>query len=181
MIVSKNTIAVSDDGPRYYRSFASYKIPFEPDEPVEFADTAGLRSYYVAYHDAAGRVVRFEKVSLVRAEKEPREFALPAPEEPDATLYFRVVRDSASKEPCLGEQLDYRQTESLTEFFAGKVDAPGKTCRAGLFRRESAFTEAYDYWPNSRLRKRTRVGSVVHFDREGRPIAEPLPETADAT
>ena len=69
--------------PSYFRSFVSYEIPFRPDEPVHFADTEGLRSFYAAWRDPAGRVIRFDKVRLVRAENAaPRPFELPAAEPP---------------------------------------------------------------------------------------------------
>ena len=58
-------------GPRYYRWFASYEIPFRPVDPVVFAETEGLPGYYAAYYDRAGRVVRFDKIQLVRVTKEP--------------------------------------------------------------------------------------------------------------
>ena len=170
-------------GPCYYRSFISYDIPFRPDNLVEFADTAGLRSFYAAYRDAAGRVVRFEKLRLVRMDKEPRRFEVSAPEEDGNTVYFAVVRDPASRQTKLGKQLDYRETEPLDEFFAGKVDDGGRTYLATEFRKEIAFSEAYDYWPNGHLRQRTMTGpdqppGVEHYDPEGQRIADAMPESA---
>lgn len=172
-------------GPRYYRSFASYEIPFRPDDPVAFADTEGLRSFYVAYHDPAGRVVRFDKLRLVRAERVPREFGLPTAEEPGSVIYFEAVHDPATRDLRLGERLPYRETEPLDEFFAAQVDPSGRACRATLFRKEIAFSDAYEYWPTGRLQKRTMTGpdrpkSVAHYDRDGRPVADPAPEPASA-
>src|SRR4051794_34619249 len=108
-----NTVANSPvapvQGPQYYRSFAGYEIPFRPDEPVKFADTVGLRSFYTAYHDAAGRVIQFDKIQLVRAAKEPRQFPLAAARTPGAPIYFEVVHPGPAQEPTPGEELDYRE------------------------------------------------------------------------
>ncbi len=159
--------------PRYFRSFAPYEIPFRPDEPVEdFADTEGLKSFYRAYFDSEVRVRQFDKLLLVRAEKEEREIVLSAKELPGSAVYFAVLRDP---QPGVGKQLTYSNTEQLAEFFTGAVESSGQTCRAVLFQREIAFSDTYDYWPNGRLRTRTMTKKdhpplVVHFNDKGRPV-----------
>jgi hypothetical protein len=168
-------------GPRYSRSFVSYEIPFRPDGPLEFADTEGLGSFYAAYHDSAGRVVRFDKYLFVRGEKKPREVKLRAAQPPGATVYFEVVGDSESGEPSVGKQIDYGATENLGEFFTGEVGPSGETCQAILLRKEILFSDAYEYWPTGSLKKRTttrsgQTPSVASYDLEGRPLAVPLPE-----
>ncbi len=120
-----NTPVPARTAPRYYRSFLSYEVPFRPEDPVEFADTEGLKSFYAAYFDEAGRVVRFDKLRLVRADKKPRELPLPIAAPPASTVYFEVVRDPAPSEPSPGKQLSYQETEPLNEFFAGKPDSTG--------------------------------------------------------
>jgi hypothetical protein len=164
---------------QYSRSFASYEIPFRPDDLVEFADTEGLKSFYVAYRDAAGRIIKFDKVRLVRVEKKPREFDLPALESPGASIYFEVLRDPTTGEPAVGAQVDYTKTEHLGEFFAGQVDSSGHTCHAVLFRKEIAFSDSYEYWPNGRLRLMTgpdQPPAVTHYDHEGSQVILPVPE-----
>ena len=136
-------------GPRYFRSFASYEIPFRPDEPVEaFSQTEGLKSFYRAFFDAEGRVHRFDKLLMVHAEKVDRDIKLSAKESPGATVYFEVVRDPQTRRLGVGKPLLYSETEQLAEFFAGEVDASGQTCRAVLLGREIAFSDTYDYWPD---------------------------------
>ena len=178
MTITINPPITRPTGPRYDRSFASYEIPFRPDDPAEFVDTAGLASFYVASHDPAGRVIQFDKLRLVRVGNPTRTLELTAPDKPGASVYFKVIRDSAGREPDVGEQIDYQDTEHLQEFFAGNVARSGQTCQASLFRREIAFSEAYEYWPNGRLRKRAMTGpdqapAVAHYDRNGRLLPEP--------
>ena len=132
-MTNNDTSVLGANTPGYFRSFASYEIPFRPDEPIDFVDTEGLRSFYAAYRDAAGRLIRFDKVRLVRAENAPRPFALAAGEPPGATLYFKARRDPATLVPRPGEQLDYKQTEPLNEFFVAQVDSTGRNCQATLF------------------------------------------------
>ncbi len=164
-------------GPRYYRSFASYEIPFRPIEPVAFADTEGLRSFYVAYHDRSGRVVRFDKLRLVRVEKEPRTCALPTAREPGSAVYFAAVSNPSGGEPQLGGQLAYPETEAHDEFFAGVVGPSGKDCKVTRLRREVAFTDTYAYWPGGRLRSRVKSGPEQdavgeYYDADGNKVED---------
>src|SRR4051794_17253743 len=87
-------------GPRYYRSFVSYEVPFRPDGSLQFADTEGLRSFYVAYQDLAGGVVRFDKVRLVRLEGPSQEVELSKLEPPGTAVYFQVLRDPSTQGPA---------------------------------------------------------------------------------
>src|SRR5271166_3450859 len=105
--MNNNVTVAEATGPRYSRSFVSYEVPFRPDDPVKFADTEGLRSFYAAYHDPTGRVVRFDKVQLVRAEKAPRELELPVAEPPGATIYFEAVRGPLPGEFAGEKKIDY--------------------------------------------------------------------------
>jgi hypothetical protein len=163
-------------GPGYFRSFASYEIPFRPDEPVEdFAGTEGLKSFYRAYFDAGGRVRQFDKLLMVRSEEEDREFKLSADEKPGSTVYFEVVRDPLTRVPGIGKRLTYPETEQLPEFFAGEVDSLGKACRVLLLGREISFSDTYEYWPTGRLRTRSTTkkdspASLEHYGK-GRSLA----------
>jgi hypothetical protein len=166
-------------GPCYYRSFASYAIPFRPEGALEFADTEGLRSFYVVFYDPVGRVTRFDKRQLVRVDDEPREVQLATHAEPGARLYFEPVQRRNARSVDVGNQCEYRDTEHLKDFFVGKVGPSGQT-DVVLFRRDVAFAEAYEYWPNGHLRKRVMTGpdqppSVALYDQEGCPIQEAPP------
>ncbi len=136
--------------PRYYRSFVSYQIPFRPSEPITFEESEGLVSYYIAHHDEAGRVVRFDKIQLVRAVKGTRACPLPTPIAPGAVVYFAATAGGPA-----GDPLEYGETEGLDEIFAGEVGPDGMTVNATLLRRERAFSDAYDYWPDGALKRRT--------------------------
>ncbi len=175
-----NALVVPLPNPRYYRSFAAYEIPFRPVEEVTFAGTERLRSYCHAYHDQAGRVVRFDKILLVWAEKEPRLVALSTAEEPGTPVYLAVIPDPSGAEPKIGEQIAYGDTEDREEFFTGEVLPSGVECKVRRFRRDTVFTETYAYWPSGRLRSRvkSRQGQkpvVEDYDADGNKIDEPLP------
>jgi hypothetical protein len=175
MISKSDAPIVTSASPQYYRSFRSYEIPFRPDEPIEFGETEGLRSFYVAHHDPCGRVVRFDKLRVVRLDPRRRQVQLPGTEEPGATVYFRGEGDPA-RSTQIGERLKYSETEPLSHFFVGKVGPLGQTFQATLYCREIAFSDRYEYWPNGRLKKRTMSGpdmpeSVAEYDEKGRPVA----------
>jgi hypothetical protein len=153
---TNNTSNGLGNGPRYFRSFASYEIPFQPDEPVEkFAQTEGLKSFYRAFFDSENRVCRFDKLLMVRVEKEEHEIKLPVKGSPGAAVYFEVVRDPQTRKSSVGKRLTYLQTEKLEEFYVAEVDSSGQKCRAVLFARETAFSDTYNYWPSGCLRTRT--------------------------
>ncbi len=171
---------------RYFRSFLSYEIPFRPDDPITVADTEGLHTFYIAYYDPAGRLIRFDKLQLVRAGTGPLTFTLPSPAKPGTMACFAVLGDPANNEPSIGDRLDFPATEALVQFFAGKVASDGLTGAATLFRKDIAFSDSYDYWPNGRLRKRvlTRTGhlpTIVVYDQDGRPTTDGMPETSEAS
>src|SRR5262245_32266915 len=76
--------------PRYYRSFAAYRIPFQPVDALDYAATEGLVTFYTAYSDLSGRILQFDKMLLVRAEEPAQVVQLAAPATPGTTLYFRA-------------------------------------------------------------------------------------------
>ncbi len=49
------------DTPIYFGSWASYRIPFEPRDPISAAEAQQRRAYYVAYYNPAQQLTRFEK------------------------------------------------------------------------------------------------------------------------
>jgi hypothetical protein len=176
MKASSETPDMRKYGPRYFRSFASYKIPLRPDGPIEFAGTEGLKSFYIAYYDSAERLIQFDKIWVVRAEKEPREIPLAESAEPGETIYFEAI---ASEPPAVGRPIRYADTESLDGFFAGIVDASGQMCQAIRYRKDLFFSDAYEYWPNGRMRKRIMNGGdkpqrVVEYDRDGKQVKEQI-------
>jgi hypothetical protein len=167
------TIAAQGLEIRYYRSFISYEIPFQPESEIPFAATEGLRSYYIGSHDAEKRVVQFIKTFLIS--EDHRDIRLSEPEEPGTIIYFRLDQPADGRFAEVGSRVDYADTEEMTEIFEGQVSDSGWDCRATLFRREPAFNDVYSYWPNGRLNTRIlwssdgRV-SAWHFDQAGHPI-----------
>ena len=164
-------------GPRYYRWFASYEIPFRPVDPVAFADTEGLYGYYAAYHDLAGRVVRFDNIQLVRVSKEPWTPASSVVCKPGVAVYFTAVPGPSGGKRIPGDQIEYPEIEAFDEFFAGSIESSARTGTIALLRREDAFTDTYTYWPNGRMRSRVKSGpdqkSVSeYYDARGKQIDE---------
>lgn len=152
----------------YYRSFKSYQIPFQPEQKVSFAGTAGLRSFYRCYRNRDGRILEFTKILLNCVDR--REIDFTCHDLPGSTVFFRVDRKRGKSAP--GKQIAFVETEDMTEFFEGEVSESGDHCRLTLFRKEQAFKDVYEYWPNGNLRKRmlTRMdksNSVWPCDEEG--------------
>jgi hypothetical protein len=162
---------------RYFRSFASYEIPFRPQDPLSFAQTEGLASFYKVYLDLAGRVVRFDKIRLVRMPEQ--NIGLPYQASPGQAVYFESVRDSASEKVGVGQKTDYAQTELANEFFVGVVDQGGQTCSGRLIRKEIAFSDVYEYGASGRLRRRTLTGldrmpTITNYDSKRGTTSTPL-------
>lgn len=162
---------------RYSRSFVSYEMPFRPNGVVSFAETEGLHSYYIAYYNDTGRVAQFDKILFVRLTTTPRDFRLESHTTPGTLVYFRKQADSADTDPALGDQIPHAETETLTEFFVGTVGPNGETGTASLYRKQTAFSDSYEYWRNGQLRQRTmsRDGlppeKVLNYDKHGHLLA----------
>jgi hypothetical protein len=164
-------------GPRYYRWFASYEIPFRPVDPVTFADTEGLYGYYAAYRDLAGRVIRFDKIRLERVSKEPWTPPSSLAVEPGVAVYFTAVPGPSGGKRIPGDRIEYLEIEAIDEFFAGSIDPSTRTGTIALLRREVAFTDTYTYWPNGRMRSRVKSGPnqqpvSEYYDTDGKQIDE---------
>ena len=159
---------------KYYQSFASYQIPFQPQGEVAYPETEGLHAFYVGHHDAKGRLVRFVKLLLVR--EGVQDLKLSENEKPGLGIYFRVHRHPDRK-ATPGNRISYAATEVLTEFFEGEVGPSGGDCRLSLFRREVAFEDAYRYGPRGKLQERTlwrpdERKTVWHYDAQGHLLKE---------
>jgi hypothetical protein len=164
----------------YYRSIRSYRIPFEPQGQIDYAETEGLRSYYIAYHDDDDRVVEFTKVLLTCVRR--RHVEVPGFSSSNPVTFFAMDRESEG--PELGQNIPYRDTEDMTEFFEGQF--AGSEGDVAHFRKEQAMRDVYAYWPNGRLRKRVlmrmdKTISTWRYDEKGRvvrdgdPVESPLP------
>src|SRR2546422_1058658 len=51
---------------KYYRSFVSYEIPLQPEGEISYAETEGLRSFYVGRHDEERHGIEVVKTLLRR-------------------------------------------------------------------------------------------------------------------
>lgn len=161
-------------GRQYYRSFASYEIPFRPVKPVSYAETEGLAGYYAAYRDPAGRVVRFDKIGLVRLS---RETWIPSPLDPPGSSFFIAVSGPGEAEYHPGTPIAYTETEKLDEFFVAVVESPGTPSTLVRLRREITFTDTYTYWPNGEMRSRVKGPAnkpsvTEYYDTEGNRLEE---------
>jgi hypothetical protein len=156
---------------RIYKSFADYEVPFRPQQPIAYAQTEGLASYYVGWHRADGRLLRFTKF-LLQADA-PFEFDLPEPREPGSTLYSPGEQDEGGTLSAGGGAIEYSATEELLQYVRATV-FPGGTRAAGRnIQKVPFFEERYVYWPNGRLRERIGIRqdgswSRWQYDRHGR-------------
>ena len=158
-------------GRRYYRWFASYEIPFRPVDPVTYTETEGLKGYYAAYHDPAGRVVRFDKIRLVRLAKEPWTPPPSDPVDPGGMTFFASV-PGPGDERKPGHRIPYPETEASDEFFVGVAESPEAPGLLMRLRREIAFTDTYTYWPNGEMRSRgksapDKASVCEYYDADG--------------
>jgi hypothetical protein len=155
----------------YYRSFLSYRIPFAPEDKISYSETEGLRSFYIAYHNPSGLVVKFVKILLTRLEQA----VTTVPKDAPKTVVFFAV-DPNRRQPVLAKTLRYSETEDMTEFFEGTILEPGRRSLS-LFRKDQAFKDSYVYWPNGRLRERVllrmdKSKAVFRYDRQGRVLGQ---------
>jgi hypothetical protein len=148
-------------GPRYYRSFASYYIPFRPVDELTYAQTEGA-AYSVAYHDAEGRVVSFAKVQLVRPSKDERLIPLAGGRAPGTRVYFA---------PDGTEPIGYADTADLPAYDVGTVGPSGLSVAVVRIEKRIALHDVYIYRSDGTLReRRTESGgrtAVEVYDRTG--------------
>lgn len=160
-------------GPRYFRSFAPYYIPFRPIDETTYANTAGLAAYAIAYFDSSGRVVRFTKVQLVRPNAENARMAVEGPTIPGSNVYFAANENNQ----MIGKRIAYLDTADRTDYFAGTVDPAGRSAEVARVMKQEAFTELYTYWPTGRLRERwthlpDKTTRNEYYDQKGNAITE---------
>lgn len=154
---------------KYYRTFSSYKIPFEPQSELEFRETEGLSSFYVGYQDARGRTVQFVKLLLQR--NGTTAASVRAHREPGETVYFRAIRKPDEK-LVAGEEIKYPETETSTEYLCGVLDASGMKAELTLVSKEQIFRDFYLYDANHKLKgrlllRRDSQATMWRFDNKG--------------
>lgn len=155
----------------YYRTFASYRIPFYPQGELLYRETQGLNSFYIGYHDASGRLLQFVKLLLERVSATPE--VLNFTGEPGLHLYFRAERNAPnSGTVTIGEQIAYEDTEASTEFFAGSVETSGAQATLFHLRKQQAFRDFYLYDRSGKLKERLLLrrdtrSSAWSFDKAG--------------
>lgn len=154
---------------KYFKSFAGYSIPFEPEHDVAYTSTENLSAFYSGTYEE-GKLIKFVKYLLQREITIP--FTLTSREHPGTFIYFQAVDDLAQDDPVLGKRIRYQETEGLDLYFAGEVDDSGTGGVAYLFYKQPFFVDQYRYWPNGNLRERTlkRADGTVDsqkFDTNG--------------
>jgi antitoxin component YwqK of YwqJK toxin-antitoxin module len=48
-------------GPYYYKSWVSYKLPYQPMDEITAKKAKSLTAYYIAFYDEQGRILSFTK------------------------------------------------------------------------------------------------------------------------
>jgi hypothetical protein len=153
----------------YFRSFLSYRIPFEPEGEISFAETERLGSYYVAHSGPDGRLRQFEKILLTRVQ---RLDSIVLRQSADQRRYFTVRRRREGALE-LGAQVTYAETERWTEFLQAEESQPGTAAELWLMRRMEVLRDRYSYWPTGVLRDRTLTRMdqsevTWRYDEQGR-------------
>lgn len=158
---------------QYFRSWASYRIPYQPTDPVAYADAEEAVALYAGAYDELGRLTRFTKylrsavplagVATLDAPAVGTRAYNRAERRPDGTL-------------MAGEAISYRETESLRSFVRRSLRQGETAPTVELVTVTVAFEDVYEYWPNGRLkvrRSRTADGRerVVTYDPSGRELA----------
>src|SRR4051812_1665221 len=107
----------------YFRSFVSYRIPFQPEDEISYAETEGLNSYYVGRYDREGRLVEFEKILLQKLESRDmdvqKEYGSPV------RLFFAAEQHGSALNA--GRELAYAETERLPGFYMTELALHPKT------------------------------------------------------
>jgi hypothetical protein len=160
----------------YFRSFLSYRVPFEPEDEISFTETEGLASYYVARYDADERLCEFDKILLTRVQR----LLIRTAENVDpSSARFFAVKPERANSWAVGSEIAYAATEGRSEFFASAAGQAGPSCIVSLMRKEVVMRDRYSYWASGGLRKRilTRMDeseSVWNYDEAGRISDAPI-------
>ena len=168
-----NNQPTSEERLQYYKSWASYQIPMRPVDPIDFAQTEPLTSFYLATFDQSNRLKRFVKYLVERKSVGIRH--LQGRSAPNSVVYFAALPSSAASEVDMGKALVYQDTAGCSVYFRGVVDSTGDQADLQMVRRSIFFTDEYSYWPNGQLKERVMTkkdGTVVktRFDEHGTVI-----------
>ena len=136
---------------KYFKSWAGYSFPRRPVGPIGYADTEGLKSFYVAVYDENGSLIRFTKLLKYNG----RQLVLEPSHKADAgsTAYFRfVIGDDGRIIP--GEQLRYVDTEGMAAFLQGQANESGQIQVLTVVTTAVFFEDRYVYDSNRNLKSR---------------------------
>lgn len=159
---------------QYFRSWASYHIPMRPVEPISYAETEPMETYYLAIYNNSGDLVRFTK--YLRERGAAGRVSLAAKRSPRSMIYLEATAD-ASGHFGAGKELSYLQTKGVPAYFKGIVDDTGLSADIEFVRQIVFFTDQYSYWPNKKLKERVMHGddgTVIRsfFDQSGTEIPQ---------
>jgi hypothetical protein len=158
---------------QYYKTWASYKIPMQPVDPITYEQTEPLSSYYLGYFDNRQRLAKFVKYLVERKPAGVQE--LPRTETPHTVIYFEAIPGEKSSQVNRGKEIPYTNTEQSPVYFKGVVDGTGKFVELEQVTRRVFFSDEYWYWENGKLKERALTkqdGTVVksEFDKDGRQL-----------
>ncbi len=159
-------------GATFYQSFDGYAVPPKPLNPIPFAQTEVLTSFYIARRDQCARLTWFTKI-LLRRESTTR-ITWEEHEPTGSAIFFRVQRDGPGIAKN-GAVIRYECTLSEDEYFRGKVSPSGHDVQAELLSRVVVLADVYSYDDSGRLKTRKMVrtdgsATVCLYDQRGNVV-----------
>ncbi len=156
---------------QYYKSWASYRIPMQPVEPIDYKATEALNSFYLAYHLEDGKVAIFVKYIIEKTDIGQRKLFRKGT--PMSKVYFESI--NFESETIQGKEIIYPATENHSVYYIGYVDTSGFKIQLYKIERKIFFCDDYTYWTNGNLKERVMTkqdGSISKFqyDKNGKKL-----------
>jgi hypothetical protein len=156
----------------YFQNCATHKIPFEPQDKIDYKKTEKLKSYYIATSDSnTKRLISVERRST-KSKKFGRQ-TLDREYKSGSKLYFKKGYDYGEVS-MVTELISYSQTQWLNTYYYGIVSMDGLSMKTYKVVKKLQFKDTYVYWPSGKIKQRkfTKSGrtSVTNFTPEGKKI-----------
>lgn len=133
--------------PQYFANWTGYVPPFQPHEPIPYAQAEASQAFVTFVFDALGRAVSFDKWRVTAAPCEPAMLAgRPLP----AGKIFLAVHPIGDGP---GGLLTLDDTREIEEYYRGHVHPDGEIVELEHVRRQRSIHHEYDYWEDGQIRE----------------------------
>ena len=126
---------------QFFRSWAGYSIPVQPDLPIEYEETRDLPAVYRGTFDERGNLLSFVKRRKIRSVGPAYE--LPTTMDAGTRIFLKVEGQEGERRP--GEQIEFKDTWDLHSYYDGIVGADGRTVQLEFVNYLVAMTDDYEY------------------------------------